>query len=162
VRLAATGIVVEHGTTSSSRIHLLVPWDGDDAQGRAPAAGLGKLKPDIVVHDGESVAVLDAKYKHLRDRWPARPDGVDRADLYRLAAYLGRLDPHGIGLGMLLYPVDSDQVELSRAEDRGPWQTESGSHVRFERIPVTEEAAVEKLSSLLAVGSRVAQTAGAI
>ena len=144
-RQAATGTTVEHGTTNGDRIHPLVPWD--DARTRA--VGLGRLKPDIIVSDSDRIVVIDAKYKHLRNSRPERPDGVDRADLYQLATYLGRLDPDGQGAGMLLYPVDPDQSELSRAEEHGPWRTESGSKVRFERVPVAEEAATEKLSLLL-------------
>ena len=147
VRHAASGMAVEHGTTTSERIHLLVPWDSADT--RARAVGMGRLKPDIIVRDGERVVVIDAKYKHLRNWRPERPDGVERSDLYQLAAYLGRLDPDGKGVGMLLYPLDGNEVELSSAEERGPWRTESGSYVRFERIPVTEETAVTKLAALL-------------
>lgn len=148
VREAARGMTVEHGTASRERIHLLVPWDVAD-DGRVTTDGLGRLKPDIIVRDGPRVVVLDAKYKRLRDQWPDRPAGVDRADLYQLASYLSRLDPDGEGAGMLLYPLDDTEQDVSRAERRGPWRTETGSQVRFERVPVEAEAAVERLRELL-------------
>ena len=91
-------------------------------------AGFGRLKPDVLVYAVDAVvAVADAKYKRLVNRWPERPQGVDRADLYQLTSYLARYSPHGEALGLLLYPRDPDQVDLADTEARGPWQTESGA-----------------------------------
>jgi 5-methylcytosine-specific restriction enzyme subunit McrC len=143
VREAAVGLSVERGTTSAERTFLL-------AREADATVGIGKLKPDIIVRDGDTVvAVIDAKYKRLVDFWPDRPAGVDRSDLYQLAAYLSRFDPDGNAKGMLLYPDDPEQSELSTAESAGPWRTENQSRVRFERIPLAEYEAVEQVRVLL-------------
>lgn len=146
VEAAVPELSVEHGTTSVERTFLLAR-DADES------IGMGKLKPDIIARDGDAVcAIIDAKYKRLANVWPERRDGVDRSDLYQLAAYLGRFDPDGRVAGMLLYPDDPEQTTLSRAEEDGPWRTQSHSRVTFARIPVTETEAVERLHELLEPG----------
>ncbi|MDB4927678.1 MAG: hypothetical protein JWM10_162, partial [Myxococcaceae bacterium] len=142
VREAFPAFSVEHGTTSGVRTFLLTSTAERDIRD----VGLGRIKPDIVVRDGdELVAVIDAKYKRLANVWPERPAGVDRGDLYQLASYLSRLDPGGRAAGMLLYPLDPSQASEATAEARGPWATESGSRVRFERVPVAEDLAIQQL-----------------
>lgn len=117
-------------------------------------AGFGRLKPDVLVYAVDAVvAVADAKYKRLVNRWPERPQGVDRADLYQLTSYLARYSPHGEALGLLLYPRDPDQVDLADTEARGPWQTESGAGVRFTRLAIDPDEAVAELRELLAVAA---------
>jgi 5-methylcytosine-specific restriction enzyme subunit McrC len=143
----APRLSVEHGTTAGARTFLLTRA----AENSAPdAAGLGRLKPDIIVRDGETpVAIIDAKYKRLEDDWPERPAGVERSDLYQLAAYLSGLDPHGVADGMLVYPRALAREEESTAEAKGPWRMESGSRVQFRRIPVSPEGATDALRELL-------------
>ncbi len=94
------------------------------------------------------VAVIDAKYKRLQDLWPERPFGVERSDLYQLAAYLSRLDPEGVAEGMLLYPLDPEQEE-STAEVQGRWRMEAGSRVQFRRIPISVGDATKMLREIL-------------
>jgi 5-methylcytosine-specific restriction endonuclease McrBC regulatory subunit McrC len=81
---------VEHGTAAREDAF---PMRAEDEAGR----GLGRLKPVVLIwaRDG-LLAVVDAKYKHLRDYWPERPHGVERADLKQLASYLSRYDPRAV------------------------------------------------------------------
>jgi 5-methylcytosine-specific restriction enzyme subunit McrC len=125
---------VEHGTAQRDGTHLL----------RAQAnqgIHLGRLKPDILVRDGKGqvCAVIDAKYKRLRS-WVGSPSGVDRGDLYQLAAYLSG---HDTQLGMLAYPPHD--IDTALAHDAGPWLTTAGQTARFERIPAGAAGAVEAL-----------------
>jgi len=151
VRRVAPELRVEHGTTESRRTLLLTSIADD-------GFGLGRLKPDILVWDRERlVAVVDAKYKRLRDVWPDRPAGVDRGDLYQLTSYLSALDPAGAALGALLYPDDPDdpsQEKISTAELKGPWRTESGSTVFFDRVPIERDGAEQMLRGLLSLDER--------
>lgn len=144
IRRAVSELFVEHGTVASDSAFLMHSHDD-------PEFGLGRLKPDVLVFDGEyPVAIVDAKYKRLRDLWPERPRGVDRADLYQLASYLSRFAPTGDAIGMLLYPQDPEQTTPATAEARGPWRTEAGHEVRFERLPLEPEEAVQALELLFA------------
>jgi 5-methylcytosine-specific restriction enzyme subunit McrC len=143
IRRAAPELGVEHGTVASESTFLMHS-DTD------PELGLGRIKPDVLVFDGERpVAVADAKYKRLLDVWPERPRGVDRADLYQLASYLSRFAPTGRATGMLLYPQDPEQSTPATAETQGPWRTEAGNEVRFERLPLKPEEAISALRLLL-------------
>lgn len=143
VRTAVPTLRVEHGTTGQEKAFLLTSRD-------RPGEGLGRLKPDILVSDGEGlVAVIDAKYKRLVDRRPERPYGVDRADLYQLTSYLAGLDPDGDVSGMLLYPRDPSQKSIATAEGRGPWLLAARNEVRFERVSATADEAVAEITSLL-------------
>lgn len=127
---------VEHGTALSSTAHLLVSTVDESRR-------MGRLKPDLLVRAGDrEVAVLDAKYKRLRGS-AERPTGVDRGDLYQLAAYLSG---HDVGLGALLYPADAG--DAATAEEFGPWRMASGQQVGFLRMPIAEEACVEELRRL--------------
>jgi len=130
IRRACPELAVEHGTVSTDPTWLLQSIEDE-------GLGLGRLKPDVLIRDGARVvAVVDAKYKRLQDRWPERPRGVDRGDLYQLVSYLSRYAPKGEAPGMLLYPEDPMQGDMATAEARGPWQTDARHVVRFERLPL--------------------------
>jgi 5-methylcytosine-specific restriction enzyme subunit McrC len=138
-RRAFGSAAVEHGTAEHDGTHLLHA-DGD------PAKRLGRLKPDILVRapSGHLVAVIDAKYKRLRS-CRANPSGVDRGDLYQLAAYLSG---HDVPLGALAYPPQPDDV--AAAETHGPWRTAVGQRSVFTRIPATAPEAIQRLAALVA------------
>lgn len=91
---------VEHGAGPSSSAFLLT--SSPDANAR-----IGRLKPDLLIGDGQGreVAVIDAKYKRLRNS-RERPNGVDRGDLYQLVAYLAG---HDVSYGALAYPPGDDR-----------------------------------------------------
>lgn len=142
LRRALSPLSVRHGTRElrPHSPHLLTSRS-------APDRGLGRLLPDYVVEDrlqGSTVAVLDAKYKSLSPT-VARPAGVDRGDLYQLAAYLARFGSEGRVDGALLYPIDDD-AEESRAEVLGPWASPTGATVRFTRCPLVLKEAVPFLA----------------
>ena len=110
-----------------------------------PSRTLGRLYPDLLVGPpAASHAVIDAKYKMLRD-----PRGVDREDLYQLNAYLtahGDTSPRTIGA--LAYPAFDDEVR-SDAERHGPWRSPTGHQLHFIRLPIDEVACVSALSQLI-------------
>lgn len=140
---ALPGLRVEHGTVGGETTWLMRSIE-------YPHLGLGRLKPDVLASRGDVVElVADAKYKRLEKRWPERPQGYDRADAYQLTSYLARYSPHGEALGMLVYPRDEKQEELAHAELRGPWRLENEGVVRFLRLGVGREQAVEELRELL-------------
>lgn len=140
---ALPSLRVEHGTHTGQATWLLSSLA--DA-----GAGLGRLKPDVLAYEGGVAAVVaDAKYKRLEDRWPERPQGVDRADLYQLTSYLARYSPTGEAVGMLVYPRDDGQQRLAIAEAKGPWRLEAGGDVRFLRLAVRRDEAVAELRALL-------------
>lgn len=135
---------VEHGTIGGETTWLMRSIEH-------PHLGLGRLKPDVLAYRGEKVHVVaDAKYKRLENRWPERPQGYDRADAYQLTSYLARYSPHGDALGMLVYPRDKSQDELAHAELRGPWRLENDGVVRFLRLGVGRDEAVQEMRELLA------------
>lgn len=118
---------------------------------------IGRLKPDMLIRDGDSVfAVLDTKYKRLRDT-VERPRGIEPSDLYQIAAYSLRYRP--TWGAALLYPLAevSGVGDTSYAERYGPWQSEAGT-ISFRRLPVDVNGCRAALSSLLSVhaGSSVA------
>lgn len=128
---------VEHGTSASSGTFLLTA-------GADPSVRLGRLKPDLLIHDaeGRERAVIDAKYKRLRSS-RERPSGVDRGDLYQLVAYLAG---HDVPYGALAYPpAHGDEA---RAADLGPWQLASGQEAGFLRLPADEGACVAEIRAL--------------
>lgn len=140
LRRALSPLLVRHGTRE------LRPRSPHLLQSRkVPDRGLGRLLPDFLVEDpgdGRTVTILDAKYKSLS------PTGVDRADLYQLAAYMSRFRDHGVVGGALLYPV-TDRDSPSRAETDGPWASPDDGEVLFTRCPVQLEDAVHFLASAL-------------
>lgn len=145
LRRALSPLRVRHGTRE------LRPRSPHLLQSRTvPDRGLGRLLPDFLVEDpvdGRTVAVLDAKYKSLS---PAvdRRTGVDRADVYQLAAYMSRFRDHGAIDGALLYPLTDDD-NPSRAETDGPWASPDDGEVLFTRCPVQLDEAVHSLVSAL-------------
>lgn len=153
IERALPGLRVEHGTHAAQTTWLLSSLSD-------PRSGLGRLKPDVLVYDrAAAVIVADAKYKRLEDRWPERPQGVDRADLYQLAAYLARHSPAGEALGMLVYPRDDEQEQLATAEAKGPWRLAGTGDVRFVRLALRPNAAVAQLRALLSENDRAASRA---
>lgn len=127
---------VAHGTAISSTAFLL-------ASTADPSVRIGRLKPDLLISDrrGRERAVLDAKYKRLSSS-PERPHGVDRGDLYQLAAYMsGHEVPHG---ALAYPPAPKDQAI---GADLGPWRLASGQVVKFLRLPSTEAECIEQLHS---------------
>jgi 5-methylcytosine-specific restriction enzyme subunit McrC len=145
VRRAVPALRVEHGTTAAQDTFLLHAKDQRHRR-------MGRLKPDILVRDGsEVVAVIDAKYKRLQNRWPERTAGVDLGDLYQLARYFGRLDTAGRAVGALLYPEPrAEDLETSTAERHSPWLAQNGAEVHFRRVAVKQDGAVQLLQRVLA------------
>jgi 5-methylcytosine-specific restriction enzyme subunit McrC len=137
---------VEHGTGTASSAFLLV----SDADG---ATRMGRLKPDILINDarGRECAVIDAKYKRLRNS-AERPNGVDRGDLYQLIAYLAG---HDVRYGALAYPPGDDQA---RAADLGPWETASGQRVGFLRFPAEEAGCIAEFRAVAATAGGISGT----
>jgi len=136
----ATGLVVVHGSPTRNPVHLL-------RSARGEARALGRLIPDVLVRSGGSiVAIIDAKYKRLTFS-PERPTGVDRGDLYQLAAYLSRFSPDGGAMGVLAFPDDGG--EPGDAAIHGPWRNEAGNMVHFLRLPVDAPGCTTALRHLL-------------
>lgn len=137
-RACPQGLRVEHGTTAGRRDLLLRSADG--------RYGMGRLKPDVLVlEDAGVVAVLDAKYKRLADS-RERPRGVDREDLYQLAAYAGRFAPSL--LAALVYPRAGAVV--STAESAGPWYAQTdGTPFVFRTLATTVERCTAEITALL-------------
>jgi 5-methylcytosine-specific restriction enzyme subunit McrC len=134
------GMRVEHGTTGGRRDFLLRSERQDE--------GMGRLKPDVLILQGDSVAVvIDAKYKHLVDS-RERPKGVDPADLYQLSAYATRFKP--VGLSALVYPrTDDPPRSASTAERLGPWRS-NGQTLTFARLPTMIDECRAALTALIA------------
>jgi 5-methylcytosine-specific restriction enzyme subunit McrC len=130
---------VHHGTATSSTAHLLLS-EAD------PSIRMGRLKPDLLIVDaqGRERAVLDAKYKRLRGS-AERPHGVDRGDLYQLAAYL---TGHGVAYGVLAYPP-GETTDQALAADSGPWALGDNQRVEFLRLPAEEQPCVSALQAQL-------------
>lgn len=106
---------------------------------------MGRLKPDLLISDaqGRECAVIDAKYKRLRNS-RERPNGVDRGDLYQLVAYLAG---HDVPFGALAYPAAED--DEARAADFGPWRAGSGQQVGFLRFPAEEARCIAELRTVM-------------
>ena len=140
---------VEHGTAERDSTFLLRSADHAHRT-------LGRLKPDILVYgdDGHLSAVLDAKYKRLRS-WVGSPSGVDRGDLYQIAAYMAG---HDVPFGALLYPPHDGDAAI--ADTDGPWVTRAAQRVAFSRVPAAEASAVPALRSVVdaAVGPQTSGT----
>ncbi len=115
----------------------------------ASGHGLGTMKPDAVIREGERVLlVADAKYKTLQ---PAVRVAVpQREDLYQMAAYLGRWGAAGI----LLYPEDPAAPGTPPAEAGSPWVLADGTAVAFAALPAGVDAAAAKLRGIVRLTSR--------
>jgi 5-methylcytosine-specific restriction enzyme subunit McrC len=121
-----------------------------------PSKRMGRLFPDILVGTTHAPSlILDAKYKPLSD-----PRGVDRDDLYQLAAYLAAHTTPPVPTGMLGYPAFDSRPASSRAERHGPWQVAFGHTALFRRLPVDEVQAVAALRHYAA--TQQTGTAGSI
>jgi len=147
-RLAFGATRVEHGTSEGESAFLLTSTT-------KPGATMGRLKPDILIRDetGNVTAVIDAKYKRLRGR-QGSPHGVDRGDLYQLTSYLtGHPE---VRLGGLAYP-EHPRDEAS-ANDHGPWATNFGHRVRFDRYAPDVDSAKAQLLRIVAPNSRFRST----
>lgn len=134
------GMRVEHGTQAGRRDFLLRSKAGDRE--------IGRLKPDVLVLEGDSIAaVIDAKYKRLFDS-RERPSGVDPADLYQLVAYSMRFRP--VRFAALAYPLtpDSSGLDGSTAERLSPWTSEDQTFL-FRRLPTDVGGCREVLTALL-------------
>lgn len=137
-RAIPTGLRIEHGTTLGRRDYLLRSKEDD--------RGMGRLKPDVLVFRGERAeAVIDAKYKRLAFS-RERPNGVDQADMYQLAAYASRYEPEKVAA--LVYPDDGGPVS-SRAEAMGPWRGGAETFV-FMRLPTDASQCREAIGAILA------------
>lgn len=130
------GLRVEHGTHARRRDFFLRSADGEHE--------IGRLKPDILVLDGEEiVAVIDAKYKLLVNS-RERPTGVDPADLYQIVAYSMRFKPAGVAALVYPMPNATDDLKRSDAERYGPWRSE-GHEIVFARLPTDVNGCREAL-----------------
>jgi 5-methylcytosine-specific restriction enzyme subunit McrC len=117
LRSALQGVEVLHaGRALAGSDHLI----------RSERTGerLGSLKPDILIRAGRTnrlLAILDAKYKTTKQT-PERPHGIEREDLYQLAAYLSaygsRSEPVG---GGLVYPAQNTG-NIIALEMKSPWR----------------------------------------
>lgn len=103
---------------------------------------LGKLLPDFIVQDGDSIRLIaDAKYKKLGDAPWMSPK---RDDLYQMCAYINHYDNRmqGSDHGLLVYPDWSESTSAMVA-DNSPWQFTNGSELSFIPIPIQKDKAVE-------------------
>lgn len=140
-RAVPTAMRIEHGTTIGRRDFLLRSQQTD--------RGMGRVKPDVLVLRGRrTAAVIDAKYKRLAFS-PERPNGVDQADLYQLAAYASRYEPEQVAA--LVYPRDGDS-DPARAEELGPWRGGEETFV-FRRLPTDAAGCRDELALLIACPS---------
>ena len=129
---------VEHGATGGRDQFLL--------RSTISEREMGRLKPDIIVYEGEGVAaVIDAKYKRLADT-RERPNGVEQGDLYQLVSYAQRFQPSVVAA--LAYPMGlAGEHERSTAETFGDWRG-AGNRFTFRRLPLAVDAcrvAIERM-----------------
>lgn len=145
-RAVPGGLRIEHGTTVGRRDYLLRSKQAD--------RGMGRLKPDVLVlRRDRATAVIDAKYKRLAFSL-ARPNGVDQADLYQLAAYASRYEPEQIAA--LVYP-DDGEPEVARAEALSPWRGGDSTFL-FRRLPTDAASCRDELYALLGGEANDART----
>lgn len=134
LRAAFPDAEVIHGTHEATTAHLL--------QSEVTGRPLGLLKPDALVRWPKRTLVADAKYKFL-GRTHYRPQGVDREDLYQIAAYASRFARDGDAL--LVYPQADDTAELLTSS---PWALPGGARVHFCGLPIERDLAVPLLRGL--------------
>lgn len=142
-RLALPEAIVTHGsrTDPSNRRLLTSTVTGDE---------LGTLIPDYLISDGGTTGVIDAKYKSLHPTRQA-PNGPQAADLYQMAAYLGRFTPADTGWGILAYPDDPEQPEMPKAQANSPWWTPDGRTLTFLRLGHDADVALGGLLAAIQV-----------
>jgi 5-methylcytosine-specific restriction enzyme subunit McrC len=106
---------------------------------------LGALKPDILVRQlgsDDVVAVIDAKYK-MTIPGPGRPHGIEREDLYQMAAYLTAFHDAPAIAGILVYPRDGTSGTISRLQQRGHWCLKNGHDRRLSFVGIDCKAQVD-------------------
>ncbi len=144
LRQAATAFNVKHGTREVDNTKKLLRSDIDDS-------GMGMLIPDVILSiNRDARVIVDAKYKRLHPT-QSFPNGVQREDLYQIAAYLGRFgsDKYQQRWGILAYPCDPSHPETPRAEDLSPWTLDANKKVLFITLPHIPFEAIEKIKKLL-------------
>ncbi len=122
-----------------------------------PDRGMGRLLPDYIIEDPDGpLYVLDAKYKALASS-RQHPNGVQREDLYQLAAYMSRFDRvAGRHLyGALIYPRWDEEGTSPPAVAHGPWRTPAGGRATFLTCPTHVTEAAEYLRSVVADSSQL-------
>jgi 5-methylcytosine-specific restriction enzyme subunit McrC len=127
----------------------------------AAGPSLGALKPDILVRklaSDDVVAVIDAKYKRTTSG-AGRPFGVEREDLYQMAAYLTAFHDARSIAGILVYPRAGTEGTISQLQQLGPWCLRGGPDRRLSFVGVDckaqpEEAGAED-DALRIIGSRL-------
>lgn len=91
----------------------LGPW----VEGATCTGTLFRTKPDIIIRaDGRTVAILDAKWKCLREATDERKRGIAQSDVYQLMAYS---QLYQCGRLMLLYPHHAALKNEGLQEDYG-------------------------------------------
>lgn len=119
-------------------------WLLADIAGGMP---LGALKPDILVRrlwSDAVIAVIDAKYKTTVPG-PGRPQGVEREDLYQMAAYLTAFQDAPAIVGILVYPSNGESGSIARLQEHGAWRLRGGEDRRLSFIGI--DCAVQESSS---------------
>ncbi|OPY81718.1 MAG: 5-methylcytosine-specific restriction enzyme subunit McrC [Syntrophus sp. PtaU1.Bin005] len=83
-----------------------------------------KLRPDILIYNrtqNRCLYVVDAKYKRT-SKSSDNPTGIQREDLYQMAAYLSAFGDNKTMLeGSLVYPTDDESSICSYFEPNNPW-----------------------------------------
>ena len=89
----------------------------------------------------EKLAVLEELRRNM----------AHEADLYQMAAYLGRfIPPDGKNSwGVLAYPYDPARPTTPHAEQFSPWSLDGGRKIAFTALPHVASDAVIKLRDLL-------------
>lgn len=118
LRSALRGVEVVHTGRDLSTSNCLLRSD----QTGEP---LGRLKPDTLIlapHTNRLLAILDAKYK-TTTQTPERPHGIQREDLYQLAAYLSAYGrPTELLNGGLVYPATQNTPNILALQSKSPWR----------------------------------------
>lgn len=118
LRSALRGVEVVHTGRDLSGSDYLIRSDRTGER-------LGSLRPDILIraaHTNRLLVILDAKYK-TTTQTPERPHGVQREDLYQLAAYLSAYGSQSeLVSGGLIYPTTEHTTNIIVLETKSPWR----------------------------------------
>jgi 5-methylcytosine-specific restriction enzyme subunit McrC len=140
LRRSAMGYDVRHGTLEATAGEYLLESMVDGTR-------LGLLKPDAILLSRRQVAgIVDAKYKRLMPT-STSPSGVQREDLYQLAAYLARYGTNGATWGALVYPQEGSTSPV--AEAQSPWRIDEDHRVFLLTLPHELGDALRKLRAAL-------------
>jgi 5-methylcytosine-specific restriction enzyme subunit McrC len=124
LRSALRGVEVVHAGRDLNASNYLLRSDKTGER-------LGGLKPDILIlapHTNRLLAILDAKYKTTAQT-PERPHGIQREDLYQLAAYLSAYErPTGLLAGALVYPATQNTSNILTLQNSSPWRFAASEH----------------------------------